>query len=491
MKYLLKPEDYKGLKKTCAILVTVFAVIGMLFYFVAGNSLFYTRSETTMPNRASVTEYLPSQTKIIQAFAAQADQVESVILYVTTRGHERNTDVLNVSIFDQSGRLLSTAKADTSRMQNYANFTVRFEEPAKTHKGETYFLVIESESGEEANSISLYYGEVRGYSRYKVDKEIASESLLFGGRELDGSLCVSFVNIKNHWVGRYYWIGYVLSLLVLCGYISILLKKARNQKITKPIRFYLDLKRYWFLITQLVNRDFKAKYKRSVLGILWSFLNPLLTMMVQYVVFSTLFKSDTPNYVVYLFTGIICFNYVNEACNMSLSSIVGNTALITKVYVPKYLYPMTRVVTSTINLLLSLIPLMAAVLITGLPVRLSFILIVFDIVCMFLFSLGMGLILSTMMVYFRDTQFLWNVFSLLWCYLTPCFYTISILPSKLFPWYFFNPLLHYVNFLRTILIDGVSPEPMQYLICLGSALLVYSIGRSVFKKYENDFVLHL
>ena len=111
--------------------------------------------------------------------------------------------------------------------------------------------------------------------------------------------------------------------------------------------------RYRFLIQQLVSRDFKTKYKRSVLGIVWSFLNPLLTMLVQYVVFSTLFKSSIPHYPAYLLSGIVLFNFFSETTTVGMTSITANAPLITKVYVPKYIYPLTRMLSSTINVALS------------------------------------------------------------------------------------------------------------------------------------------
>ena len=305
MKYHFKPEDYQKLKKHSIIAIAALAVVGVLFYFICGDSLFLTQSETTMPNRACVTEFVPKEMQIVQAFAAQGDQVDGIVLYVTTRGHEKNTDILNISIYDRLGNLAASSKADTSQMQNYSNFRVNFEKSAKTRKGETYFLTIESEAGEENNSIALYYGDIRGYNRYSVDSSICSDRLQFGDEQLDGSLCVSFINTTHHLIGQYYWAAYLLCMVLLILSAGYQLKKAKKDIVTKPLHLYMDIKRYWFLITQLVNRDFKAKYKRSMLGIMWSFLNPLLTMMVQYVVFSTLFKSDTPNYVVYLFTGII------------------------------------------------------------------------------------------------------------------------------------------------------------------------------------------
>ncbi|MBR2926175.1 MAG: ABC transporter permease [Clostridia bacterium] len=249
--------------------------------------------------------------------------------------------------------------------------------------------------------------------------------------------------------------------------------------------------KYRFLMKQLVARDFKTKYKRSVLGVLWSFLNPLLTMSIQFVIFSTLFKSDIDNFVVYLLTGIICFNFFSEAANMCLMSIIGNATLINKVYVPKYIYPLSRSLSSGINLLLSLIPLLLMLLITKTPITPAILLLPFALIMLFLFSYGVGLILATMMVFFRDTQFLWNIFSMLLMYLTPIFYPETIIPTQFLWLYRLNPMYQIITFVRTILIEGISPGPAAYLGCILVAVIPLLIGLLIFKKNEDKFVLNI
>lgn len=250
-------------------------------------------------------------------------------------------------------------------------------------------------------------------------------------------------------------------------------------------------RRYNYLLRQLISRDFKTKYKRSVLGVLWSFLNPLLTMTVQYIVFSTLFRGDIPNYPLYLLSGIVCFNFFNESASMALLSIVNNASLITKVYVPKYIYPLSRVLSSTINLMMSLIPLLLVMLLTRTPVRLSIVLLPFGLVCLVGFCLGLGMILATMMVFFRDTQFLWGVVSMLWMYATPVFYPESIIPAKFMLIYKCNPLYHIIRFIRIVLIQGISPEPKAYALCFVASFVPLLIGTLVFKKNQDKFVLNL
>ena len=176
---------------------------------------------------------------------------------------------------------------------------------------------------------------------------------------------------------------------------------------------------------------------------------------------------------------------------MTLSSIVGNAPLITKVYVPKYIYSVTRVMSSAVNFLLSLIPLFFVVFITRTPIRASFLLLPLGIICLFMLCLGVGMLLATSMVFFRDTQFLWGVVSMLWMYATPIFYPESILPAKLMPLFKCNPLYHIIRFIRTVLMDGVSPEPKAYALMLLASLIPLVIGVWVFKKNQDKFVLYL
>lgn len=252
-----------------------------------------------------------------------------------------------------------------------------------------------------------------------------------------------------------------------------------------------DIRRYHFLIKQLVNRDFTTRYKRSVLGVFWSFLNPLLTMTVQYIVFSNLFRFNIDHYATYLLAGIVMFNYFNEACSLTLNSVVSNVSLITKVYVPKYIYPLTRTASSFINLVISMIPLLIVVLISGIRPALSYLLIPFPLICIGIFSLGMGMLLATSMVFFQDTQYLWTVLSMIWMYLTPIFYPASILPAKIAWVLKINPIYYYIDFLRTCLIAGTSPSLNMYIGCIVSALGMLVVGAAIFRSQQDKFILYL
>ena len=213
--------------------------------------------------------------------------------------------------------------------------------------------------------------------------------------------------------------------------------------------------------------------------------------IIQYIVFSTIFKTNIPNFAVYLLVGIIFFNFFAEATSMGLMAIVGNSSLITKVYIPKYIFPVSKVLSSAINLLISMVPLIIMVLVTSVKITKAILLLPFSIICTIIFCIGMSFILSSAMVYFRDTQFLWNIISMLWMYATPIFYPESILPQQLMPLFKLNPLYHFIRFSREIILAGVSPEPQAYLFCIIASIVPFVLGVVVFKKAQDRFVLKI
>lgn len=186
------------------------------------------------------------------------------------------------------------------------------------------------------------------------------------------------------------------------------------------------------------------------------------------------------------------FNFFSEATTQAMNAITGNASLITKVYVPKYIYPISKVLSTSINLLFSLIPLFLVAWLTGRGIHWAYLMIPFGIICFLVFVVGVSFFLSTAMVFFRDMQFLWGVFTMLWMYATPIIYDISILEGTfLYSFQKINPLYYYITFFRTIIIDGVSPAPAMYVSCVLFALLALLIGGAVFRKAQDQFILHI
>lgn len=255
----------------------------------------------------------------------------------------------------------------------------------------------------------------------------------------------------------------------------------------------INLKKYSFLLQQLVSRDFKVKYKRSILGVLWSLLYPILTMIVMAIVFSNIFRMSTPgvSYLAYLLSGLVMFNYFSEASNLSMSSVVANFSLINKIYIPKYIFPLSKCLFVGINFLLTLIPLYIVLLVTGTGINILHIFLPYAFICLFMFTLGMGLILSAVSVFLRDMFYIYGIVIMMWTYLTPIMYDISLISKKLQIILKLNPLYHYINFAREIMLYGRIPQPLTWLICLISSVVVLVTGVIVFKKTQDKFIYYV
>lgn len=253
-------------------------------------------------------------------------------------------------------------------------------------------------------------------------------------------------------------------------------------------------KKYAFLLEQLVSRDFKVKYKRSVLGVVWSLLYPILMMAVMAIVFSNVFRMSTPgvSYLAYLMIGLTYFNYFTEASNLAMSSVVANFSLINKVYIPKYIFPLSKCLFVGINFLLTLIPLYLVILFTGTGLNWYHLLLPYSFVCLFLFTVGMGFILSTISVFLRDMFYIYGIITTIWTYLTPIMYDINTIGNSTLQFIMkFNPMYQFINFARSIILYGNCPTIGQFAGCGVSAILVFGIGCILFKKNQDKFIYYV
>ena len=278
------------------------------------------------------------------------------------------------------------------------------------------------------------------------------------------------------------------------------------------IKSFKVFRHYSYLLRQLVARDFKVKYKRSVLGIAWSVLNPLFTMIILEIVFSEMFHMSAKNivdYPVYLLTGILLFNFFSEATNLSNGAIVTNFNLLTKVYIPKYIFPMSKVLSSAINMLFSLIALYAIVIEEVIrthvvPVKAdqimnitwTHLLLPYDLICMTVFCIGLGLLLSALTVFFRDMFYIWGVLITAWNYLTPIIYTEDFArKSSFYPLlrviFHLNPLYYFVGYAHTIILFNQVPTLQLHLACATCAVLMLLIGTLFFRHNQDKFIYHI
>jgi len=477
------------LKKVCISIVLFYLAIGVLFNLIAGKQLLSSSllSESIVsPER--LTEEITKDCVLNQPIDIIGDEFNGVTLYAST--YERdNIGNLYISLL-ANGETLETTTIAITELKNNEKFFAEFT-PISIDENYLYTLQVKSDSV-EGSSISLYYGTNYSFGKGSIKQVINNaNSLRINDNHKEGMLYYEISSKEYHWFGQYYWKIFMAGFFLLSGYIGYTLFCFSRSKTNIFLNALENILKYKFLIVQLIERDFKNKYKRSSLGVFWSLLNPVLTMTVQYLVFSLLFKSNIENYALYLIIGIVLFSFFSEATSISSQAIVSNATLITKVAMPKAIYPISSILSSSVNLIISLIPLLMVMLITGTEITPAAVLIVFALLCLLLCSMGIGLLLSALMVFFRDIQFLWGVITMIWMYITPIFYPINILPNWLIVGMQYNPMYHIITFVRTILIDGVSPAPGAYLACLLSAVIPFIIGRFVFEKLEDRFVLYL
>ena len=243
-----------------------------------------------------------------------------------------------------------------------------------------------------------------------------------------------------------------------------------------------------FLVAELVKRDFKSRYDRSVLGMFWCVLQPTLTMGLLYAVFSLFFKSAIPNFPLYLISGIVFYQFFTETTTTAMSSIQENAGLITKVKVPLWTYPVTRAVSSLVNFLFALVPLSAVVLLTRVPPRPSMLLLFYSTACMLVFSLGVGLFLASLAVFFHDVNFLWGFACRLFMYATPVFYPEEVLMRGHHWMVYFNPVYHMIHFSRLAL-NGSVPTAAEFAACAVFAVVSVVFGVAVFRVSKTKFAM--
>lgn len=249
--------------------------------------------------------------------------------------------------------------------------------------------------------------------------------------------------------------------------------------------------KYRYLIKDLIVRDLKVKYRRSVLGFLWSILNPLLMMLVITAVFQNMFQTAIDNFPIYYLTGYLLFNFVTEATSLSMTSVIGAGALIKKVYIPKYIFPLEKCLFSFVNMLLSFIAVIIVMALLKTPFTWSFFFFFIPMIYCLVFSIGLGMFLAAANVFFRDVAHLYSVFITAWMYLTPIFYPMEILPGFMHNVLRLNPLYHFVLYFRALVLQSHIPDLRTNLICMGFSLIFLVIGVSFFKKTQDKFILYI
>ena len=246
-----------------------------------------------------------------------------------------------------------------------------------------------------------------------------------------------------------------------------------------------------FLLKELVKRDLTSKYKDSVLGILWSFLNPLLIMLVFTAIFSMLFGRSIENYPVYFLSGRVIFDFYNTATKGAMRSIKRNASLLKKIYVPKYMFSVSTICYEFINFLISFIILFGVMFITGATFHWTIILSIIPIAFLLCLIFGVGLILAVCNTYFTDVGHLYNVFTLILMYSSALFYPMEIVPATVQRIFTLNPVYSAISCFRECISYGIFPNTSTLLYLATFSLTTLGIGICLFKIYEKKLVLEI
>ena len=259
------------------------------------------------------------------------------------------------------------------------------------------------------------------------------------------------------------------------------------QQFLIPLLEIKEAWRYRDLIFFLVRRDITARYKRSVFGVAWTMLNPLGMMIVLSIVFSQVFRIEMEGYPAYVLSALIAWNFFAQTSSNSVNALVWGGDLLQRIYIPRSTFAISAIGTGLVNLTLSLVPLFLVMLVLGYPLHFTILLSPIAMLFLAMFSLGVGLLVSTIGIYFIDIVEMYNISLMAWMYLTPIIYPLSILPEWVLGWLRLNPMVYLVELFRDLVFYGKMPPVENWLISFGLAFVSLSIGWLVFTGKSDEF----
>ena len=256
-------------------------------------------------------------------------------------------------------------------------------------------------------------------------------------------------------------------------------------------RFFTDIKTCRYILSNLVNQELTVKYKRSVLGILWSLLSPLATMTIGSIVFGSIMRFALKDFVVFLYAAMLPWNFFAICVDFCGASMINAEGFIKKIYIPKIVFPLSTICAQFINMLLSMVSMFIIMLFLGAKTTIALTFLPVSFLILFIFTLGVSLIVATLNVYFRDFRYLTSIIMTGWFYLTPILYPLDAIPENMRGFFVFNPSYYLVDLFRQPIYYNAFPSAKTLLIMISIALFVFLAGLSYFYSKEHDFVYRL
>lgn len=459
----------------------VLILLSIVYYFVGKEDQtyqYFTEDYSAVESLQTLGE-LGDGAVVTQSVVNHADYLKGISLRFANFGNVPEGEIL-IEVSTADGTMLANKTVSADQLPDSQEYYVNFDEMVSVERGETVEVTVKAQGSAPGKAVTLWTGEQQPECALQVNGQVQEQMLYL----------VPDAYRDAHYTA-WYW-GSAAILLVL--FTAFCLRQKSNEaagRKTPAVEFGHIFDRYQFLMSQLVSRDFKTKYRRSYLGILWSLLNPLFMMIIVSSVFSFVFRYQIENFQVYLILGQVMFNFFSEATQVGVTTIIGSGQLIKKVYLPKYIFPLSKTVFSFLNFLISFIAVAGVLAFYRIPLTLNIVYLPVVMVSYFCFTLGIALFLSAMMVFLRDTQHFYGLFLMGWSYLTPIFYPVSSLADWMQKIMQLNPLYHYITYLRTILLYGTAPSVAQNVVCVVLGILSLTIGVSFFFKRQGKFILYI
>ena len=257
------------------------------------------------------------------------------------------------------------------------------------------------------------------------------------------------------------------------------------------MKIFKELYNYREFLKTSIKKEFRGKYKKSFLGILWSFLNPLFQLLIYALVFPFILKNGVENYTVFLIVALMPWNFFNMTILQSAASVVTNGGIIKKVYFPREILPISTATSNLINFLITGIIVFIVLLVSGIGIGPCIVVLPIIVLIQYILQLGLAFIFSSITVYVRDVEYLLNVFMMLMFYLCPIVYSTDMIPAKLLPLFKLNPMFHIIGYYRSILYYKTFPNMLNVFILFVACLGIMSAGYLIFNKCKKRFAEEL
>lgn len=460
----------------------IFLIFGIVYYLV-GNSRLKQLSYVEEYSEVAATQITPTLTEgtmIVQKFITHADMLDGIVLRFATYNNTLKEGNINLVLVDSDDNHLYSATIPVDKLIDNEDYYVDFGQSINVVRNEELTLEIKEYDNNDGNVATLWAGE-----------EQQDCQLYINGKKVNNTLYFNPVGKRNGNFKLYFGIAFIVlvgTFVLLCLYQQSKEEKGIKTGMSELVHIFDE---YSFLLKQLIGRDFAVKYRRSYLGIVWVILNPLMTMIVLSAVFSFIFRFNIENFPVYLILGQIVFNCFSEATQVSITTITGSGQMIKKIYVPKYIFPLSKTLFSFLNFVLTFIPVILVMIYFKIPLTINVVYLPLLLISFFCFTLGVSFILSAMQVFMRDTQYLYGIFLTLMGYLTPIFYPVTSLSPLFQKIMLLNPLFHYMNVLRVILLHGETPTVQQMSACVIIGVIFLGVGIKYFFKRQKKFILYI